>query len=369
LPQPPDVDRVFIDTASAIFSPSILSTSVQNATASAAGTLLQLQSIVVAIWAVGVAIACLRWFVQWRSIRSTLAFAPRVDIDLPVPAFATSDEMTPGVFGIFRPVVILPRAVLQQLGSDQLQTVLAHELCHVRRRDNLTAAIHNFIEAIFWFHPLVWWIGANLLREREVACDESVVEAGHEQRVYAESILSVCRLGVAAKFASVAASTGGDLTQRVSSIMSERRAQPIGHGRFVLLLSAVALACYVPIGAGIINGAIREATDSGPIAFDAVTLTPVNAGWWRSTEFNPAAGRMVLRNFSLRHLISSAYPGSTVNGDPAVIDRVRYDIEARWHGESGTSERNTYRELLKKVLRRNFNVQLYVNDECDLECR
>jgi Zn-dependent protease with chaperone function len=39
-----------------------------------------------------------------------------------------------------------------------LHAVIAHELCHVRHRDNLIAAIHMFVETVFWFHPLVWWI-------------------------------------------------------------------------------------------------------------------------------------------------------------------------------------------------------------------
>jgi len=167
LPEPPDVDPTLIDTASAIFSPSI-----PGAAAIADSTLSQLQSVAVAIWTVGVAIACLRWLLQWRSIHSTLASASRIAMDFPVPVCVTSNELPPGVFGIFRTVVILPRAVLHDLGSEQLQAVLAHEACHIQRRDNLTAAIHKCIEAIFWFHPLVWWVGANLLLEREVACDE-----------------------------------------------------------------------------------------------------------------------------------------------------------------------------------------------------
>jgi len=367
LPEPPDVDPTLIDTASALLSPSI-----PGATAIAGSTLSQIQSVAVVIWAVGVAILCLRWFLQWRSIHSILALAPRIPMDFPVPVCITSNELTPGVFGVFRTVVILPRAVLHELGSEQLRAVLAHEACHIQRRDNLTAAIHKCVETIVWFHPLVWWAGAHLLREREAACDESVIEAGHAQYAYAESILNVCRLGVVARLTGVAASTGGDLTQRVASIMSEERAQPIGHGRFALLLAAVMFVWLVPIGAGVVDGAMREATASGPVAFDAITLKPAESGWWRSTQFDPDAGRLVLKNFSLRHLIASAYPGSRVNGEPDVIDRARYDIEARWHAswpDGGvTSERKTYRELLKKVLRRNFNVQLYVNEQCDMEC-
>jgi bla regulator protein BlaR1 len=58
---------------------------------------------------------------------------------------------------------------LERLPPPQPEAVLAHELSHVRRRDNLTAAIHMIVEAVFWFHPLVWWIWVELVKERERA--------------------------------------------------------------------------------------------------------------------------------------------------------------------------------------------------------
>src|SRR6185437_13947349 len=70
---------------------------------------------------------------------------------------------------------------------------LAHELCHVRRRDNLLVSIHMIVEAIFWFHPLVWWIGARMIEERECACDEDVVSGGNAPDLYAEAIVKVCK--------------------------------------------------------------------------------------------------------------------------------------------------------------------------------
>ena len=69
---------------------------------------------------------------------------------------------------------------------------MAHEVCHVRRRDNLTAALHMLVEAAFWFHPLVWWLGARLVAERERACDEAVLRLGRRPEAYAEGILKVC---------------------------------------------------------------------------------------------------------------------------------------------------------------------------------
>jgi beta-lactamase regulating signal transducer with metallopeptidase domain len=359
-PEPLPVDAALVETANAMFA------------ASAPGSLnvaddmpSQIALLAATIWALGAAFLCLRWFLQWRSIRSLLAFAPEVSMDLPAPVRITSGDLTTGVFGILRPVVILPRQVLQVLETRQLQAVLAHEACHVRRRDNLTAAIHRCVEVLFWFHPLVWWVGANLLRERETACDEAVLDEGHEQGVYAESILNACRLGVMARSAAVAASMGGDLCQRLSSIMSERRAEPITSERFTVLFALATLVCFAPLAAGIAIGAIREASGASPVALEVVTIKPAAAGWWRSSEFEPDSGRLVVRNFSLRDLIDSAYPSSIVNADRVVIDGMRYDIEARWRTSGklvGTSERKTYRELLRQVVENNSNYELQVTD-------
>ena len=360
LPEPLLVDVALIESANAMFAPSVPhSLNVAHDMPS------QIASIAVALWALGAAVLCLHWFLQWRSIRRRVALAPQICMDLPVPVRLASGDLPTGVFGIFRPVVILPLEVMQALDPQQLRAVLAHEVCHVRRCDNLTAAIHHAVAVIFWFHPLVWWLGANLLREREAACDEAVIDEGHEQEVYAESILSACRLGVTARFASVAASTGGDLCQRLSSIMSERRALPITSERFTVLFAMATLVCFVPLFAGISIGAIREFSGASPVTFEVITLKPAAPGWWRSSRFEPESGRLIVKNFSLRDLIDSAYPASIVNADRVVIDSVRYDIEARWRAPAtlgGTSERNTYRELLKQIVESNSNYELHVTD-------
>jgi len=77
----------------------------------------------------------------------------------------------------------------------------------VRRRDNLATVIHMAVEVVFWFHPLVWWLGARLIEERERACDEEVPRNGGEPRAYAEEHPQDLRVvsGVAARLRS-----GGD---------------------------------------------------------------------------------------------------------------------------------------------------------------
>lgn len=358
LPEPLPVDPALVESATTLFVPSM-----PRSLVTPHDLLSQIAVVAAVVWALGAALVCVRWFLQWRSVRSLLAGAPQALMDgAPAPLRITSANLTPGVFGIFRPVLIMPRRLLQTLDSRQLQSVFAHEGCHIDRRDNLTAAIHRCVEAIFWFHPLVWWVGTNLLRERETACDEAVIDEGHEQQAYAESILTACRLTVLARCGPIAASTGGDLSQRLSSILSERRAQPITSKRFTVLFSLATLVCFAPLAAGITLGALREASDAGPITFDAISLKPAELRWWSSSRFEPESKRLVLKNFSLLQLIGSAYPCSIVNDETNLIARERYDIEVQWRGATGMSERNLYRELLRQILQSKPNVEVYIRD-------
>ena len=80
----------------------------------------------------------------------------------------------------------------------------------MRRRDNLTAALHMAVQAIFWFHPMTWWIGTRLVDERERACDEEVLRSGCQPDVYAGSILAVCRLYLSSPLACVSGVTGSN---------------------------------------------------------------------------------------------------------------------------------------------------------------
>jgi len=357
LPEPLPVDVALVESASAVFVPSM-----PRDLAASDALLSQVLLVATVIWALGAALLFLRWFLQWSSIRARLTFAPEASLDLPVPVRITSSDLPTGVFGILRPVVILPSEVMHSLTPAQLRAVLAHEICHVRRHDNLTAAIHHCVQILFWFYPPVWWIGANLLREREVACDEEVVDEGHEQEVYAESILNACRLGVMARLSTVAASTGGDLNERLSSIMSEQRAKPITNERFTVLFAAATLVGFAPLAAGVADGAFREASDTGPVTFEAITLTPSPSGWWPSAQFDPTKRRLLLKNYSLLQLIVSAYPCSIVHDQTAGLDRIRYDIEVQWRGYASTSERHLYRALLKQILQNNSNLEIHVRD-------
>jgi beta-lactamase regulating signal transducer with metallopeptidase domain len=163
------------------------------------------------------------------------------------------DLIEPGVVGILRPVLLLPEGIADQLNQTQLDAMLAHEFCHVRRRDNLTAAIHMAVQAIFWFHPLTWWIGMRLLAERERACDEEVLGRGCKADVYAESILAICRLYLSSPLACISGVTGSNLKRRIEAIMRNRSVVALGLGKKLTLTGAGMAALVLPMIIGALS--------------------------------------------------------------------------------------------------------------------
>jgi bla regulator protein blaR1 len=148
----------------------------------------------VPLWVVGSIVVLTARLIRVRRVAAMVRDAEPFQQGGKLDIRITTDTLEPGVFGILRPVLMLPAGVFSSLSEPQLESIFGHELCHIRRRDNLTAAIHAVVEILFWFHPLVWWIGRQLIAERERACDEAVVLAGADPQTYAQGILNVCKL-------------------------------------------------------------------------------------------------------------------------------------------------------------------------------
>src|SRR5215831_9904623 len=210
-------------------------------------------SAIVFLWVAGVAVNIAWWFIRWDQVRRSLRKATPLNLSLPLQAMAVPERVEPGIFGIWNPVLLLPEGIQDRLSPEQFQTVIAHELCHVRRRDNLTAATHLFIEALFWFHPLVWWIKARLIEEQERACDEEVLRLGTKPQIYAESILKLCEFYLTSSPICVAGMTGSDLKKRIEDIMSNEVAQTLSVSSIALLTAALTASLTGPI----MYGAVR----------------------------------------------------------------------------------------------------------------
>src|SRR5450631_3588693 len=242
-------------------------------------------------WLCGFVIVLAIWCARWRRVSAAMREAVPLREGREVDALRRLESagkirkriemrlsrtsLEPGIFGIIRPMLLWPEGISEHLEDAHLEAVLAHELLHVRRRDNLAAAMHMLVEAVFWFHPLVWWLGARLLEERERACDEEVLELGGERQVYAESILKVCEFCVGSPLACVSGVTGADLKKRIVHIMTEGVMRKLDFSRKLLLSAAGLVAVALPIVLGLLNAqsiraqSVAENTAASTPAYEA----------------------------------------------------------------------------------------------------
>lgn len=287
-------------------------------------------------WFCGALLISARFLRRWLLARAALRDASPFKLAPTVPSFVTDELIEPGIFGVFRPVLLLPRGILDQLSSAQLEAIVAHEMCHVRRRDNLSFALHMVVEVLFWFHPAVWWIGEQLVAEREHACDEEVIRAGASANAYAEGILNVCKFCVELPPSCVSGVAGADLKQRIVNIMRNRRICKLSIGRKALLGTAAVASLAVPLMLGmgrapemISDSAQQPATDKLP-KFEVVSIKPYTANTMMTgIRFTPDG--VNITGMPLYMMVREAFglPDDRVLNEPAWTKAERYEIAAK----------------------------------------
>ena len=169
-----------------------------------------------------------------------------------VPAVHVGDErVMPMVWGLFRPVLLLPTGAARW-SSTRLDSVLMHELAHIRRRDPLTQFIAELARAVYWFNPLVWLAAQRLYLEREHACDDVVLNAGTRPSEYAGELLELVRSLRTTRttaMAAIAMARPAQLKVRLTAVLDEARARQSLTGRFVTSLCLLGVLILVPIAA------------------------------------------------------------------------------------------------------------------------
>jgi bla regulator protein BlaR1 len=319
-------------------------------------------------WLAGALLVAARWLRAWRAAES-ITRAARPAPDLPADVRVTDADIEPAVARVIRPVVLLPAALPGKLAPSQLSAVIAHERAHIARRDNLFSHLQCLVESLFWFYPLVWWIGRRQVDERERACDEQVLDEGHDEAAYAEGILAVCRHSFAANQSLATASAlSGDLSLRIRIILGQSRPRALGALKAAALSLATITVAAGPLAAGAVDDAARRhaAFVKNERLLDSAVIFVGPSHSSGDSELSADEHAVHVRNSTVRELVAAAYDvrPSNVSGGDDWLDSRRYEIRAESPAAFADPERldpRVLRGVVSKLLASRFDLLISVN--------
>ena len=148
----------------------------------------------------------------------------------PIRALISPDIASPMAAGLFRPAILLPERLLAELDDDELEQIRVHETAHLLRRDDIALLMERTIEALFALHPVVRWITRRIDLEREIACDDFVIEQTGQARPYASCLTRVVEIAggmhaskISATVAAAATEERSHLARRIEMLLDKTR--------------------------------------------------------------------------------------------------------------------------------------------------
>lgn len=146
----------------------------------------------VLFWLAGMAVSAILAAIAQSRYRDRLRGATKVtDLSLHWPVWrAAGTDIGPALVGAWRTRIVLPADFEHRYDATERALILAHEMMHARRRDGWWCLLAQAAAAVFWFHPLAWWLLSALRHDQELACDAAVLrEHGAQRRSYANAML------------------------------------------------------------------------------------------------------------------------------------------------------------------------------------
>lgn len=175
--------------------------------------------------------------------------AIKINYSRPVCLAESALVQTPLALGFLKPLILLPLGMINRISPAEVEAVLAHELAHIARRDWLFNLIQALVEALFYFHPAVWWISATIRIERENCCDDAAVALTGNRLIYAKTLVRLQDMAKSAKTPALALAMEGSpgllrrrplLLERIKRILHQP--QPSASFMEKMIATAILLA-------------------------------------------------------------------------------------------------------------------------------
>jgi len=232
-------------------------------------------------WLAGVALFALRLLIGLAKVRrlrsrglsplpaelSVLAgeLMARLGVLRAVEFVESSFVQVPTLIGYLRPMVLLPASALTGLSTQELELILAHELAHIRRHDYLVNLLQTLVETILFYHPGMWWVSADVRKERENCCDDIAVALCGNRGLYVRALLALEQQRSVASPALAA--SGGSLVERVRRLTRSGRETRLQRASAWL----AGLIVFAALGVFSLSQTLAQRSDESPRPDQAVS--------------------------------------------------------------------------------------------------
>ncbi len=279
---------------------------------------------------------------EWQRILDQLKC--RLSVARPVRLLVSGLLEAPAAIGWLRPVVLVPAGALTGLPPAQIEALLLHELAHVRRHDYLVHILQSAVEAIFFYHPAVWWVSGHMRAERELCCDDIAVSITGDAVAYVRALAEFD----SARWIrpSVMAANGGSLSDRIARLLGQSRASRRASGGPASAAALILLA----IGGWSVFAQLTDRPH-----FEVASVKPsVNPS---IQHVRPLPGRLTA-DASFRILMQYAYgvqPFQVVGG-PERVMTARFEIDAK---ADGNASRTRMFLMLRSLLEDRYQLKTH----------
>jgi beta-lactamase regulating signal transducer with metallopeptidase domain len=183
---------------------------------------------------------------------------------------------TPMVVGFLKPMILFPMGVLNRLSPEEVEAILAHELAHVLRNDYVFNILQSVVEALFYFHPAVWWMSAQIRNERESACDDIAINLIKNKMNYARALVAIQEMAYFPMTPALA--FAGQRKSQFMMRMQRILNQPNNKTNVMEKLSATCLLLFLMIGLSFgSNLKTEKGLNATPSVFGALDTIPSNS--------------------------------------------------------------------------------------------
>jgi bla regulator protein BlaR1 len=205
-----------------------------------------------------------------------------IGIKRSVSLFQSQLVKVPVAIGFFKPVILVPLGLLSNLPPEQVETILLHELAHIRRKDYLVNILQRFSEAAFFFNPALLWISSLVRQEREACCDDIVVANTSSKGNYLEALVSFQEYSLASQgYAMAISSKRHYLLNRVRRMITRENKKLNSMEKVLLMAGLLAITAFTFIPkqeannkkkeSSTVSASVKQITETKPATFTTLS--------------------------------------------------------------------------------------------------